>query len=76
MGGRAPCSSRAQATFARLLARPEVDRTGVYILFGPDPEDPLTMRAYVGEADSVQERIRQSADDRAFWETAVVVTHE
>jgi hypothetical protein len=64
----------SQATFAKLLARPEVNRTGVYILFGPDPEDPLTMRAYIGEADSVQERIRQSADDRAFWETAVVVT--
>jgi hypothetical protein len=42
-----------QSTFAKLLARPEVDRTGVYILFGPDPSDPLSMRAYIGEADSV-----------------------
>src|SRR5689334_10695726 len=52
----------SQATFAKLLARPEADRTGIYILFGPDPEDTLAMRAYVGEADSVQERIQQSAD--------------
>jgi hypothetical protein len=63
-----------QSTFAKLLARPEVDRTGVYILFGPDPKDALSMRAYVGEADSVRERIAQSAGDRGFWETAVVIT--
>jgi hypothetical protein len=63
-----------QSTFSKLLARPEVDRTGVYILFGPDPNAALTMRAYVGEADSVRERIAQSAGDRGFWETAVVIT--
>jgi hypothetical protein len=63
-----------QSTFARLLARPETDRTGVYILYGPDPDDALSMRAYVGEADSVRERINQSAANRGFWETAVVIT--
>jgi hypothetical protein len=64
----------AQSTFAKLLARPEVDRTGIYILFGPDPNDALSMRAYIGEADSVRDRIAQSAGDRGFWETAVVIT--
>lgn len=63
-----------QSTFAKLLSRPEADRTGVYILFGPDPADALSMRAYIGEADSVRERIAQSAADRVFWETAVVIT--
>jgi hypothetical protein len=63
-----------QATFAALLSRPEVDRTGVYILFGPDPQDPLALRAYIGEADSVRDRIDASAKQRAFWESAVVVT--
>lgn len=63
-----------QSTFARLLARPEVDRSGIYILYGPDPQDDLKMRAYVGEADSVRERISQSAGARTFWESAVVVT--
>lgn len=63
-----------QSTFAKLLARAEVDRTGIYILFGPDPKDALSMRAYVGEADSVRDRIAQSAGDRGFWETAVVIT--
>lgn len=64
----------SQSTFGRLLARPEVDRTGIYILYGPDPEIPLKMRSYIGEADSVRERIAQSAGARAFWEHAVVVT--
>ena len=38
-----------QATFDKLRTRPEADRTGLYILFGPDPEDTLSMRAYVGK---------------------------
>lgn len=63
-----------QSTFDRLLARPEVDRTGLYILYGPDPKDNLRMRAYIGEADSVSERIGKSAKDHGFWVTAVVVT--
>lgn len=64
----------SQSNFDRLLARPEVDRTGVYILYGPDPDAPLHMRAYIGEADSVRERVAQSAGARAFWEHALVVT--
>lgn len=55
-----------QSTFGRLLARPETDRTGVYILYGPDPEDVLRMRAYIGEADSVRYRIGDSAGKRGF----------
>lgn len=62
------------STFSQLLARPETDRTGIYILFGPDPDKRLTTRAYVGEADSVRTRIAQSAEKRGFWETAVVIT--
>jgi hypothetical protein len=64
----------AQSTFDQLLARSEVDRTGVYILYGPDPNDILKMRAYIGEADSVRSRIDRSAADHGFWESAVVVT--
>ncbi len=64
----------SQLHFSALTARREVDRTGIYILYGPDPNDPLKMRAYVGEADSVKTRIVQSAGERSFWETAVVVT--
>jgi hypothetical protein len=64
----------SQSTFDRLLARSEVDRTGVYVFYGPDPEAPLAMRAYIGEADTVRDRIATSAKDRDFWETVIVVT--
>lgn len=64
----------SQATFDRLLARAEMDRTGIYILHGPDPDNPLGARAYIGEADIVQDRIGRSAGTREFWESAVVIT--
>ncbi len=48
-------------TFAALTARPELDRTGIYILSGPDAEAVGGTRAYIGSANSVRERIRQSA---------------
>lgn len=61
-------------TFAALTARPELDRTGIYILSGPDAEAVGGTRAYIGSANSVRERIRQSAQQREFWETAIAVT--
>lgn len=70
-GSLAVCS---QLTFDKLLKRFELDRTGVYILYGPDPDNPLKMKAYVGEADSVKDRIATSAANHDFWETAVAIT--
>lgn len=61
-------------TFAALTARPELDRTGIYILAGPDAESVGGTRAYIGSANSVKERIKQSAVQREFWETAIAVT--
>ncbi len=60
-------------TFAALTARPELDRTGIYILAGPDPEAIGGMRVYVGSANSVKDRIKQSAVQREFWEVAIAV---
>lgn len=57
-----------------LTARDELDRTGVYILSGPDPDQPGDTRVYIGSGNSVAERIRQSAVKRDFWETAITVT--
>lgn len=62
------------ATFASLTGRPELDRTGIYILSGPDTEAVGDTRAYIGSANSVRERIKQSAAQREFWETAIAVT--
>ena len=62
------------STFAALTSRGELDRTGVYILAGPDPHQEGATRAYIGSANSVQERIKQSAIQRDFWEIAIAVT--
>ncbi|WP_068305057.1 GIY-YIG nuclease family protein [Pararhodobacter sp. CCB-MM2] len=62
------------SAFGDLTARDEVDRTGVYILSGPDPESAGVTRVYIGSGNSVAERIKQSALKREFWETAITVT--
>jgi hypothetical protein len=61
------------SAFGDLTAREEVDRTGVYILYGPDPENTRGTRAYIGSGNSVAERIKQSALKREFWEVAITV---
>lgn len=62
------------SAFGDLTAREEVDRTGVYILSGPDPEKVGATRVYIGSGNSLAERIKQSALKRDFWETAITVT--
>ena len=42
--------------FGDLTARDEVDRTGIYILSGPDPEKTGATRTYIGSGNSVAER--------------------
>jgi hypothetical protein len=62
------------SAFGDLTARTEVDRTGIYILSGPDPDKSGVMRVYIGSGNSVSERIEQSAKKREFWETAITIT--
>lgn len=62
------------SSFGDLTAREEVDRTGVYVLFGPDPEGSRELRAYIGSGNSVAERIKQSALKREFWEVSITIT--
>ena len=47
------------SAFGDLTARDEVDRTGIYILSGPDPEKTGATRTYIGSGNSVAERIKQ-----------------
>jgi hypothetical protein len=62
---------------ADLLSRPEAGRSGVYILFGPDPERADGVLAYIGEADEIGKRLRihvRSADKDFFDRLAFVVS--
>ena len=58
------------------LQRSELDRTGIYFLTGPEPEDPDMLCVYIGESDNVRKRLIQHSKDinKDFWERTCVVT--
>lgn len=70
--GEAIVCQRSQ--LASLAHRPEARRTGVYMLVGPDPEHTSKDRVYIGEGDSVLERLiahdRDASKD--FWAQVVL----
>ena len=53
------------------LKRPEAAQTGVYLLIGQDDDGPL---AYVGEAVTMANRVKQHASQKDWWEQVVMVT--
>lgn len=53
-----------------LLARDELDKAGVYILIGSDPQTNAP-RAYIGEAEVIRERLKQHKT-KEFWVSAIV----
>lgn len=59
--------------FAEARQRPELKRTGIYVLWGPAESSQLP-RAYVGEGDSVLSRLDQHAKNKDFWTHGVVFT--
>lgn len=68
-----------RSDLAALLKRPEVGRTGIYILLGDDPDSLGGSLAYVGEGDDVGKRLYQHArpEDQGgkdFWDRAIVLT--
>ena len=68
-----------RSDLAALLRRPEISRTGVYFLFGDDPESFGGTLAYIGEGDDVGTRLRQHArteeqGGKDFWDRAIVLT--
>lgn len=58
------------------LGRDEATRTGVYFLVGDDPTQPTKPRVYVGEGDSVIDRLKSHAKDpsKEFWSRVCIVT--
>ena len=48
-----------RSKLSELVQRPECARTGVYFLVGPDPDDDLLTRVYIGESDDIAQRLRQ-----------------
>ncbi|SPO67117.1 GIY-YIG nuclease family protein [Pseudomonas sp. JV241A] len=68
-----------RSKLAELVQRPECARTGVYFLVGPDPDDNLRTRVYIGESDDVAQRLKQhnrleEQGGKDFWERVCLIT--
>ena len=68
-----------RSRLAELVQRDECARTGVYFLIGPDPDDSLRTRVYIGESDDVAQRLKQhnrpeEQGGKDFWERVCLVT--
>jgi hypothetical protein len=55
-------------------ARPDAQRPGVYVLAGPDPEKADRERIYVGEGETVLDRLKSHVREKDFWTKACVFT--
>jgi hypothetical protein len=67
--------SAPRSQLATLLQRTDIQRTGVYILAGPDPETPLNEQVYIGESDKVLQRLLQHNNNvkKDFWERTLII---
>lgn len=74
VGWTGSCLAFARSDYAAARARPEVSRTGAYVLVGPDLEGHRTHRAYVGEADEVRSRLDAHQKEKDFWTHGYVLT--
>jgi hypothetical protein len=65
--GKAIAAPRTE--FDELLGREELEKAGVYILIGSDPQTNAP-RAYIGEAEILRERLKQHKT-KEFWVSAI-----
>lgn len=68
-----------RSKLSELVQRPEVGRTGIYFLVGPDPENNFRSLVYIGESDDVGKRLKQhnrpeDQGGKDFWERVCLVT--
>ena len=63
-----------RASLSAATKRMEAQRTGIYILIGPDSEKPGVLKVYFGEADTVVARLsaHDKDPDKDFWTEAVL----
>ncbi|MCR9132386.1 MAG: GIY-YIG nuclease family protein [bacterium] len=52
--------------------RPELENTGVYILFGKSPSSDRKELAYIGEAEGIYKRLNQHLSAKDFWNEALI----
>lgn len=65
-----------RAELPKFLTRPEVSRTGVYLLYGQDTVNADTVMLYIGESDNVGARLKQHNQEgkKDYWERTCIIT--
>lgn len=68
-----------RSQLSAMAKRDELTRTGIYLLVGPDPDQPDRDRVYIGEGDNVLKRLlaHEKDEGKDFWtRTAVVISKD
>jgi hypothetical protein len=70
--------SAPRSKIVEIYERPEVRRTGIYLLIGSDPANLGQTMIYIGESDDVGDRLFNHNKDsvKDFWESTCVVTNK
>lgn len=58
----------------KFAARDSSQKPGVYLLLGPDIDDPDQAALYVGEGDPVLPRLKEHSVKKDFWNEAIAFT--
>ncbi|MBS0224920.1 MAG: GIY-YIG nuclease family protein [Proteobacteria bacterium] len=63
-----------RASLSAVTDRPEVSKTGAYVLIGDDSESPGRKKIYIGEGDTILTRLsaHNKAEDKDFWDECVL----
>lgn len=76
-GWTGSCLDFSRPDYPRAIKRPEVRRSGVYILVGPnDGQSPKLNKVYIGEADTMITRLDQHQRKKEFWNRAFVFSNK
>lgn len=56
-----------------LQTRSELESSGLYFLFAKDMnDDEKAIEAYIGESETIKERLKQHNKEKDFWEVAII----
>ncbi len=58
---------------SELLKREEARRAGIYVLSGPDPDSAGRFRVYIGESESIRDRLGFHAGRLEFFDRAAIL---
>ncbi|QWQ39621.1 GIY-YIG nuclease family protein [Streptomyces sp. YPW6] len=68
------CLSFSRSDYDRARHRAELQRSGVYVLVGADPQGARPVRIYIGEGEEVRIRLDAHVREKDFWSSAFVLT--